>query len=149
MSLYYWGTLTPPYTSLSGFPQGPTWRQQPPEDGYLVLESFPKTAPATFAGRTLPVLPNNPIDCLPLLPAQETQRGRGASYFLPCNDAQWTTPGAGYAVGLRRARDYHSEDHNNSVGSVGNVELDFSFNSGSGTGRPRWEVRVQRPMLAP
>lgn len=149
LSLYYWGTLTPPYTSLSGSPQGPTWRQQPPEDGYLVLEFFPKTAPATFGGRTLTVLPNNPIDCLPLLPAQESQRGRGASYFLPFNDAQWTTPSAGYAIGLRRNRDYYFEDHNNSAGYVGNVPLDFSFNSGSGTGRPRWEVRVQRPMLAP
>jgi hypothetical protein len=148
LSRYRW---TPPLWSglAPGLTPSATWLQQPPEDGYLVLEFFPKTAPATFAGRPLAVLPNNPIDCLPLLPAQEMQRGRGASYFLPFNDAQWTTPSAGYAIGLRRSRDYYFEDHNNSVGYIGNVELDFSFNSGSGTGRPRWEVRVQRPMLAP
>lgn len=149
LSLYSWGTPAPGSGPAPGFTPSATWLQQPPEDGYLVLEFFPKTAPATFGGRTLAVLPNNPIDCLPLLPAQETQRGRGASYFLPFNDAQWTTPSAGYAIGLRRSRDYYFEDHNNSVGYIGNVELDFSFNSGSGTGRPRWTVRVQRPSLAP
>ncbi len=94
LSRYHWGTPAPSQNGSPGFTQSATWQQQPPEDGYLVLEFFPKTAPATFGGRTLAVLPNNPIDCLPLLPVQETQRNRGASYFLPFNDAQWTTPKA-------------------------------------------------------
>ncbi len=143
LSLYYWMTRNP--SSV----RGATWSQEPPEDGILVLEFFPKTPPATFGGRTMAILPNNPIACLPLLPTQGSQGRYGAKYFLPFNDAQWTTPTAGYAVGLKRSRDYYFEDHNNSEGYVGNVQLDFSFNSGSGTGRPRWEVRVQRPMLAP
>lgn len=143
LSLYYWVTRHPSTV------RGATWAQQPPEDGFLVLEFFPKTPPATFGGRTMAILPNNPIACLPLLPTQGSQGRFGAKYFLPFNDAQWTTPTAGYAVGLKRSRDYYFEDHNNSEGYVGNVQLDFSFNSGSGTGRPRWEVRVQRPMLAP
>lgn len=141
---YHWAT--PGATPLD-FVLGATWERQPPADGYLVLEFFPKTAPATLAGAAIPA---DPGACLPLIEGTGEQRVHGVSHFIPFNDAQWTTPGAGYAIGLHRARDYYFVDDNNSTGALFGRVLDLSVvDASGGSGRPRWTVRVQRPSLAP
>jgi hypothetical protein len=137
---YHWGT---PGKQPLEFVLGASWDQQPPSDGYLVLEFFPKTAPATFAGRTIEP---DPVACLPLIKATEEQNKKGAAYFIPFNDAQWTIPSAGYAIGLRRAREYYFVDDNNATSVLG----DFSVENAAGeSGRARWTVNVRRPSLAP
>lgn len=147
---YHWATPSAASGTQQAFVLGASWGQQPPADGFLVLEFFPKTAPATLAGRPIAILPNNPISCLPMIKATEGQSRHGASYFIPFNDAQWTTPDAGYAIGLRNARDYYFVDDNNEVGYLGARVLDFSVpDAAGGSGRPRWTVHVQRPSLTP
>jgi hypothetical protein len=84
---YHWTT--------PGGSTGPTLAAEPPDGGYLSLEFFPATEPA---------MTEEDPDCQPLLPASPEQRGHGATYFLPFNDAQWTIPHAGYGVALRSGR---------------------------------------------
>jgi hypothetical protein len=141
---YRWAT---PGSQPLEFVLGASWAQQPPGEGYLVLEFFPKSVPVDLAGRPIPIGPNNPTSCLPMLKAtQEQIRKGGNMYFIPFNDAQWTTPDAGYAIGLRKARDYYFVDDNNSTSVLG----DFAVtDAAGGSGRPRWSVHVQRTSLAP
>ncbi len=140
---YHWATPGPQPLQ---FVLGADWNQEPPAGGYLVLEFFPKTFPRDPQGRPIRF---DPDACLPLIAASPEQSRHGVGYFVPFNDAQWTTPDAGYAIGLRQDREYYFVDDNNAVGYFAGRELDFSVNKGSGTGRPRWTVRVQRSPLTP
>jgi hypothetical protein len=130
---YQWTT---PGTST-----GPTMAAQPPDGGYLSLEFFPATEP---------VMTDADPDCQPLLPASPEQRGYGAAYFLPFNDAQWTIPHAGYGVALRRGgstryTDFSSKDpladlgsaRANAVGAAIKNLLKLETNT-------EWLVRIER-----
>ena len=138
---YHWATPDLGNIATQGFVLGATWEQQPPADGYLVLEFFPKTVPATLAG--VHEIAPDPDACLPLIEGTQEQRTHGAKYFIPFNDAQWTTPSAGYAIGLRRARDYYFVDDNNAVGYLGAIVSGGQFPRRShprllGARRGRW-----------
>jgi hypothetical protein len=129
-----------------GASTGPTMAAEPPDGGYLSLEFFPATEP---------VMTEDDPQCQPLLPAAPDQRGYGASYFLPFNDAQWTIPHAGYGVALRRGRatrytDFSSRDPladlgsatANAIGAAIKNLLKLETNT-------EWLVRIERRPAAP
>jgi hypothetical protein len=60
-----------------------------PDGGYYRLMISPVTEPPF--GR----------QCISIIPAGRGQRGWGAEWFIPFNDAQWTTPEQGYGLALR------------------------------------------------
>ncbi|MGE0362518.1 MAG: hypothetical protein AB7H93_06275 [Vicinamibacterales bacterium] len=129
-----------------GSSTGPTMAAEPPDGGYLSLEFFPATEP---------VMTEDDPDCQPLLPASPEQRGHGATYFLPFNDAQWTIPHAGYGVALRRGSytrytDSSSKDpladlgnaKANAIGAAIKKALNLETNT-------EWLVRIERRPAAP
>ncbi len=105
---------------------------QPP-DRYLRLTLFPKTRPD----------PPAESPCLPFIPADRTQRRYGGGTFIPFNDAQWTTPGQGYAIGLRTRGaayvDGTSWDPLDENALLGKVKTLFQL-----TGHSVWIVAVGR-----
>lgn len=66
-----------------------TMATTPPTGGYYRLIFYPKTAPPY--GR----------QCISIIPAGRDRRGWGSEWFVPFNDAQWTTSGQGYGIALR------------------------------------------------
>jgi hypothetical protein len=81
---------------------GVTMESSPPDGGYYRLEFFPGTQPKFLSGTgAQQQLPPRLRTCLPLIPAGRDRQGFGANWFIPFNDAQWTTSGQGYGIGLR------------------------------------------------
>jgi hypothetical protein len=76
-------------------PTGSTMASSPADGGSYRLMFFPATRPRVAAAT--PQLRK----CLPLIPAGRDRQGFGADYFIPFNDAQWTTSGQGYGIALR------------------------------------------------
>jgi hypothetical protein len=60
-----------------------------PDGGYYRLIFSPMTEPPF--GR----------QCISIIPAGRDRQGWGADWFIPFNDAQWTTPEQGYGIALR------------------------------------------------
>jgi len=60
-----------------------------PDGGYYRLIIFPVTEPP-FARQ-----------CISIIPAGEDRQGWGSEWFIPFNDAQWTTSGQGYGIALK------------------------------------------------
>lgn len=113
---------------------GRNWIAEPPDQGYLGLEFFPGTGRKVTTGVADP--------CRPNIRATSHRKFKWRA-FLPLNDAQWTTAGGRYPIGLRSAPDYSFAD-GNSVLFDGFVEPDAD----GGKYAPVWGVRVRRLSLA-
>jgi hypothetical protein len=61
----------------------------PPDGGYYRVMIYPATAPP----------PSGP--CLTNILAGRDRQGHGANWFIPLNDAQWTTSAQGYGIALK------------------------------------------------
>jgi len=113
--------------------RGPTWVTLPPDEGFLGLDFFPDGRITCKTGVSDP--------CRPHLSAS-AHRKRSSGVFLPLNDAQWTTAGGGYLLGMRRSPEFYFMDLNSSG--------EFDDPDGNGqTYPPFWMVRVRRPSLSP
>lgn len=66
-----------------------TWANPRPDGGYYRLLIFPATEPPF--GR----------QCISIIPAGPDRLGWGAKWFIPLNDAQWTTSGQGFPMALK------------------------------------------------
>lgn len=121
--LYLW------IKSLRPITFGTNWVAEPPDQGYLGLEFFPGK-PAKVTGGT-------PDPCRDFIRAT-THRRFSRRTFLPLNDAQWTTAGGRYPIGLRTSSDYAFVDANAFFEFF--VEPDAAGDKFA----PMWVVRVRR-----
>lgn len=68
---------------------GASWRGALPDGGYYRLIIYPLEDP--YLDRR----------CVPNIPAEEDRRTKKGKWFIPLNDAQWTTSGQGYPIALK------------------------------------------------
>ena len=148
---YHWATPDLGNIATQGFVLGASWEQQPPADGLPRARVLSEDG-AGHSRRRPMRSPDHPVACLPLI---EGDAGADAGTAPTTSSRSTTRSGrrrrAGYAIGLRRARDYYFVDDNNEVGHLGAIASSTSRcpTPAGGGGRPRWTVTVQRPSLAP
>lgn len=110
-----------------------SFQAEPPDAGYYELKIFPVTEPKF----------SYPDDCQVARPAQG-RTGHGARHFLPFNDAQWTTPGQGYGIGLRRVGPTTYTDDESVDPLTGDPKLLAIKQAFMLTGRSSWTIKIGR-----
>ena len=108
--------------SLSG-----TMADIPPDGGYYRVIIYPATAPPRSG------------QCLTNILAGRDRQGHGANWFIPLNDAQWTTSAQGYGIALK-SRGMTSYLDMSSVDPLGMTPLAGIKALLKLTGRSTWAV---------